>query len=144
MKKMIDKTGEKSWLKALADTARAEGVPLPGFTGHAMGCARTVGEGRFATFKRRLVTEDLAETEGVEFTLWLEKEDRPIAVSAFREPSKPTEETLAGVFSLLKGWLVDGWTPKEAREAGAGHPRARSVPTNLPVPSDPWEIEEEG
>jgi hypothetical protein len=29
--------------------------------------------------------------------------------------------------SLLKGWLVDGWTPVEAKLAAGQHPRAQAI-----------------
>ncbi len=78
-----------------------------------MGTARTarLSNGRFATFKRRLVSAAQAEVDGVEWALWLEKDDEPELVVAFRAPLVPRHDDVNNTFLLLKGWVVDGWTP---------------------------------
>ena len=116
---------QQSWLRALAEAAKEQGVPLPSFTGHGMGSARSVkvGDGRFITFKRRLVPAAQAEVDGVEWTLWREQDDLPVPVAAFREPMEPKPESVTTALALLKGWLVDGWTPEEAQAAVRTHHR---------------------
>lgn len=127
-------TRPQSWLRVLAEAAREQGVPLPSFTQHGMGSARSVkvGNGRFVTFKRRLVPASRAEVDGVEWTLWYEQDDLPVAVAAFREPLQPKPENIAVALALLKGWLVDGWTPAEAQAAVATHPRVQPVEVLVP------------
>jgi hypothetical protein len=136
MKKTMSKTlQQQSWLRALAEAARQQSLTLPPFTGHAMGGARTlsVADGRFVTFKRRLVPADQAEVDGIEWALWLEHDDLPERIAAFREPLEPKRENLANALSLLKGWLLDGWTPAEAKARVGTHPRVQSV-EDLPTP----------
>lgn len=114
---------------AIAEAAKEQGVALPGFTRQAMGSASstTLVDGRFVTFKRRLVSLAHAEVDGIEWTLWREQDDHPVRVAAFREPGEAKQENIATVLSLLKGWLVDGWTPDEAKAAVSKHPRALPV-----------------
>ena len=123
MKKMSSSTTKQSWLSAIAEIASAQKVSFPSFTGHAMGAARTatIESGRFVTFKRRLVPATQAEADGIEWTLWLEENDLPLAIAAFREPLVPDHEAVTTAFSLLKGWLIEGWTPDETREAVKTH-----------------------
>jgi hypothetical protein len=147
MKKMTtEHPRQQSWLKAIAQAAKEQGVSLPSFTGHAMGSARSVSvaDGRFITFKRRLVPTARAEVDGVEWTLWREQDDLPVPVAAFREPLEPKQENVATALSLLKGWLVDGWTPEEAKAAVRTHPRAQPVEERPPpsressiIPAEP-------
>ena len=137
MKKMMTKAPrQQSWLRALAEVAKEQDVPLPSFTGHAMGGARSasVGDGRFVTFKRRLVPVEQAKVDGVEWTLWLDQDDMPVPVAAFREPVEPKREQVATALVLLKGWLVDGWNSEEAKAAVGRHPRVQPV-ADLPLPS---------
>jgi len=121
MKNMTKTPRQQSWLKAVSEAAKAKGVVLPSFTGHAMGCARSasIGNGRFVTFKRRLVSEAQADVDGIEWTLWLEQNDLPAPVAVFREAQHANREIVQTALSLLKGWLVDGWTPDEAKAAVA-------------------------
>lgn len=121
---------QQSWLKAITRVAKEQAVILPSFTGHGMGSARTVSvaNGRFVTFKRRLVSAVRAEVDGVEWTLWYEQDDLPMPVAAFREPLEPTEENVRTALSLFKGWLVDGWTSDEAKAAVRSHPKAQPIP----------------
>jgi hypothetical protein len=93
-----------------------------------------VANGRFVTFKRRLVQEAQADVDGVEWTLWHEPAGRPQPVAAFREPQHPQGENVATTLSLLKGWLVDGWTPDAAKAAVGKHPRCQVV--EPPTPED--------
>jgi hypothetical protein len=137
MKKMTTETPrQRSWLRAIAEAAREQGVSLPSFTGHAMGAARSlsVEDGRFITFKRRFLPASQAEADGIEWALWREQDNLPIPVAAFREPLEPKPENVATALRLLKGWLVDGWTPEEAKAAVTSHPRAQPV-EEMPPPN---------
>ncbi len=136
MRMMTEKHKHRSWLRAVAEAAKERGVPLPSFTGHAMGGARSlsVKDGRFITFKRRLVPEAQAEVDGVEWTLWLKQDDLPVPVAAFREPMEPKRENVTNTMLLLTGWLVDGWTADEAKDRVGLHPRAQAL-QELPAPS---------
>src|SRR6516225_8639230 len=129
MKTMTERPQQKAWLRALAETAKEQGISLPPFTGHGMGGARSAkgADGRFITFKRRLVSADQAKIDGVEWTLWLEQDDLPAPVAAFRVPLDPNQENVLETLSLVKGWLLDQWTPDEARLVVGQHPGARLV-----------------
>lgn len=118
-----------SWLKALAAAAAERGVPLPAFTAQGMGVVRSasVADGRFVTFKRRLVPEPEADTDGVEWTLWRESGGSFEPVAAFRESQHPRPESVAAVLSVLGGWLVEGWTAEDARAAVGTRPQAQPV-----------------
>jgi hypothetical protein len=135
MKKMKTKSPRRpSWLKAIAEAARQQNLPLPSFTGHAMGGARTVSvaDGRFVTFKRRLVPEAQAAIDGIEWGLWREQDDLPERIAAFRESLEPNQEDVSKALSLIKGWLLDGWTLAEVNVAVGTHPRRQPV-ENLPA-----------
>jgi hypothetical protein len=129
MKKMTSNSRQQSWLSAIAEAAKEQAVALPSFTGHAMGSARTasIANGRFVTFKRRLLPAAQAEVDGIEWALWLDQNDLPVPVAAFREPLEAKRESVATVLSLLKGWLVDGWPLAEMKDAVSKHPRAQPV-----------------
>src|SRR5262245_29423751 len=129
MKKTTEKPRQRAWLSAIAEAAKEQGIPLPPFTGHGMGSARSakVADGRFITFKRRLVPAAQAVGDGVEWTLWLEQDDLPTPIAAFRESLEPKPENVTDALSLLKGWLVEGWTLDEARLAVGQHPGAQVV-----------------
>jgi hypothetical protein len=128
-KTMSNPLRQQSWLPALAEAAKEQNLALPSFTGHAMGGARTVSVagGRFVTFKRRLVPEDQAAIDGIEWALWREQDDLPERIAAFREPLAPQRENVANTLSLIKGWLLDGWTPAEAKAAVGAHPHVQPV-----------------
>lgn len=115
---------QESWLKAIADAASEQHLTLPPFTGGGMGTARssTVAGGRFVTFKRRLVPADQAESDGVEWTLWLEKDETPVPIAAFRQPLWPKREEVAATLFFLKGWLCDEWTQDDAKAKVNRHP----------------------
>ncbi len=134
---MSDTTRRPSWLRAIAEAAKAQGVVLPPFTGHAMGAARStmVEDGRFITFKRRLVPAAQAEVDGIEWTLWQEQDGLPVPVASFREGLEPKEPNIANVLAILKGWLVDGWTPDEVKTAISKHPRVQPVQELPPPPN---------
>jgi hypothetical protein len=123
----------QSWLKAIAEAAKAQSVPLPRFTQHGMGNARTAPtqDGRFITFKRRLVPAAQAAVDGVEWTLWLERDHLPVRVAAFREPLVPQPAKVTLALSLMKGWLVDGWRLHEAQAAVQSHPGAMPTEERL-------------
>jgi Zn-dependent peptidase ImmA (M78 family) len=137
MKKMTTKPPRRqTWLKALAEVAKVQGVHLPSFTVHGMGGARSasVEGGRFVTFKRRLVPPEQAKVDGVEWTLWRDQDDSPVPVAAFREPVEPNQQFLGTTFTLLKGWLVDKWTSDEAKAAVERHPRRHPI-ADVAVPN---------
>lgn len=73
--------------------------------------------GRVVTFKRRLVPESQAAVDGVEWTLWMDQDDVPGLVAAFRKPTVPTPEDVRECLVVIKGWLIDQWTPDEAKAA---------------------------
>ena len=133
---MIDETQRRSWLRAITAAAKEQALTLPPFGGHGMGTARSgsVANGRFITFKRRLVLPVRANVDGVEWTLWSEQDDLPLPIAAFREPQEPTREGVMTALALIKGWLVDGWTPDEARAAVGRHPRVQPVEELPPGP----------
>jgi hypothetical protein len=133
---MTENLREQSWLRAIAEAAKVRGVSLPSFTGHAMGGARTarLEGGKFITFKRRMVPADRAEVEGVEWTLWCEQDDLPVAVAAFREALEPKPEDVDRVLSIFRGWFVDDWAADEAKAAVSTHPRAQPVQAAPPDP----------
>ncbi len=119
MKKMNDTKEQLSWLGAIERIAKERSVSFPRFIGHAMGTARTecVASGRFATFKRRLVSDEQAGIDGIEWGLWQETGGEPEPVITFRSPLTPNNNDVEYVFSLLSGWLLEGWTVEEANEA---------------------------
>ena len=118
-----------SWLRAIAEAAKAQSLDLPLFTASAMGIARTApdADGRFATFKRRLVPIEQAEFDGVEWALWRELDDLPTRIAAFREPLDPKPESIERVMAMLKGWLVDRWTPETAQAEVGKHLRSQTI-----------------
>jgi hypothetical protein len=136
---MTNNPRQRSWLRAIAEAAQEQGVTLPRFTAHGMGSARsvTVEDGRFVTFKRRLVPPSKAEIDGVEWTLWREQDDVPVPIAAFREPADPKSENVTPALLLLKGWLVDAWSPDEAKAAVRAHPRAQLVEEPVSPGSEP-------
>jgi hypothetical protein len=56
-----------------------------------------------------------------------QQEDLTVLVAVFREPLEPHPENVTATLALLKGWLVDEWTPAEAKLAVGKHPRAMAV-----------------
>src|SRR5262245_26703143 len=97
MTRMNSISRRRSWLRAVAEAAAKQHLSLPSFRGHAMGSARSasLADGRFVTIKRRLVSENQAEIDGVEWALWREQDDFPVLVAAFREPFDPKPENVA-------------------------------------------------
>jgi len=136
MKTRPDRSRQSTWLGALAEAAKAQGIELPSFNGYGMGALRSTSTswGRYVTLKRRFVPADQAEVDGVEWTLWREQDGLPVPVAAFREPVQPKQENVTTALVLLKGWLVDGWTPEETKAAVLRHPRAQAV-EELPLPT---------
>jgi len=102
--------GSLAWLSAIAESAKKQGFSLPPFTGHGMGNARSVktGDGRFITFKRRLVANASSRrVDGIEWTLWLEARrfadaHRDLPRAARAEAGKNVTDAL----KLLKGRLL--------------------------------------
>ena len=56
-----------------------------------------------------------------------EQDDLPVPVAAFRESLEPKRENVTNTMLLLKGWLVDGWTPDDAKAAVGLHPRVQPL-----------------
>ncbi len=144
-----DRAQRRTWLSALAEAARLQQVNLPSFDGYGMGALRsaTTASGRFVTLKRRLVPADKAEVEGVEWALWRQQDDRSVLVAAFREPLEPNQENVTTTLALLKGWLVDEWTPDEAKGAVGKHPRSQAIKEPPPPSTDKqeyWLAEDRG
>ncbi|MEX0703084.1 MAG: hypothetical protein WD069_13395 [Planctomycetales bacterium] len=106
-------------MNAVAEAAREQNIPLPPFTGQAMGTARISAPSgaRVVTFKRRLVTESQAKIDGVEWTLWMDHDEVPSLIAAFRKPAVPKPDDVRECLLLIKGWLIDQWTPDEAKAA---------------------------
>ncbi|HVA51226.1 MAG TPA: hypothetical protein VNH11_33095 [Pirellulales bacterium] len=128
MSTMADRSPRKTWLGAIAEAATLQRIELPAFDRYGMGAVRstTTANGRFVTLKRRIGTA--ANTEGgVEWALWHQPDDYPVLVAAFRDRRQPAEESVGATLSLLKGWLVDQWTPDEAKGAVRKHPGAQPV-----------------
>src|SRR5262245_31260984 len=101
---MTEAVKQLRWLTAIAEAAKEQGIPLPAFSAKGMGNAQTTrGEdGRFATFKRRLVPAEKAAIDGIEWTLWSEEADMPVPVAAFRVAAQPSVERVAAVLGLLR------------------------------------------
>jgi hypothetical protein len=137
MMKMIETSRQLTWLSAIANAAKLQRIELPSFDAYGMGALRstTTASSRFVTLKRRIVSADQAEVDGVEWALWRVQDDLPVPVAAFREPLQPKQENVTAVLSLLKGWLIDGWTPDEAKAVVSKHPRAQAV-REPPPPSN--------
>jgi hypothetical protein len=62
--------------------------------------------------------------DGVEWTLWLEEDDLPNTIAAFREPLCPTPHRVTAILSILRGWLLDHWTVETAQQLAATHANA--------------------
>ena len=135
MMTMTENPMQRSWLKALAEAAHEQGILFPPFTGQGMGYARTEkgADGRFVTFKRRLVSSDKAKDDGIEWTLWSEQDGVPMPVAAFRVPLQPGQDAVASALALLQGWLVEKWPADEAKAAVGKHPGAQHEPEARPL-----------
>ena len=137
---MIDAAQKPTWLQAIVEAAKEHGFSLPAFSVQGMGSARSAStaEGHFVTFKRRLVQANQADIDGVEWTLWQERGGLPQPAIAFRVPQHPQQESVDSTLALLKGWLVNQWSPDAAKDAVKKHPRCQIVDdispfANLPV-----------
>ena len=126
---MTDRSQRQTWLSAIAEAAKHQQLELPPFDAFGMGALRsaTTASGRFATLGRRIGRGARAEFDGVEWALWHQPDDVPVLVAAFRDQLEPEHESVVATLSLLKGWLVDQWTPEQAKEAVSKHPRAQPV-----------------
>jgi hypothetical protein len=97
--------------------------------------------------KKRIAPAASGEADGTEWALWHQVEDRPVLVAAFRESLEPGPEGVAVTLSLLKGWLVDEWTPVEAKGAIGKHPGAQAIvepPPRSPDKQEYWLSEDRG
>ena len=144
MRTLTDQSQQQTWLSALAEGAKLQQLELPPFDGYGMGALRsaTTASGRFVTLKRRIGRAVQAEVDGVEWVLWHQPDDVPVLVAAFRDPLEPEQGSVAATLSLLKGWLLDQWTPDEAKGAVSKHPGAQ--PVKDPPPSDPGSAQRPG
>jgi len=116
---MADSKKKTTWLTAISAAAVEQGITLPPFVPTGMGTARSEINGeRFVTFKRRLISGSVAEREGVEWTLWTNR-DEPRVVLAFREPLQADRARVTAVLRILKGWLLDNWSIADAESAVA-------------------------
>jgi len=129
VKTMTDRSQQQTWLCAIAEAAKRQHLELPPFDGYGMGALRSAmtASGRFVTLRRRIGRAARAEFDGVEWALWNQPDDLPVLVAAFRDQLEPEHESVAATLSLLKGWLVDQWTPEHAKGAVSKHPGAQTV-----------------
>lgn len=126
---MSNNIRRQTWLSAVTEAAKVQALDFPSFIVNGMGGARTAprAEGRFITFKRRLVPITQAEIDGVEWALWREQDGLPMRVAAFRESLEPKPENVGIVMKLMKGWLINHWSPEKAMSEVGNHPRAQTV-----------------
>jgi hypothetical protein len=138
MKTMPDRPGQPTWLGAIAEAAKSQGLELPAIDGYGMGALRsaTTASGRFVTLKRRIGRAAKGEVGSVEWALWYQREDLPVLVAAFRDYLEPDQESVAATLPLLKGWLVDQWTLDAAKVAVSKHPGAQAVKDPPPKAPD--------
>ncbi len=123
MNTTTDRSQQQTWLSAIAETAKRQQVELPLFDQYGMGALRcaTTATGRFVTLKRRKPSPK-ADGDGVEWAFWHQRDDLPVLIAAFRDALDPKPESVAATFSLLKGWLLDEWTPEQAKRSVSKHP----------------------
>ena len=118
--------------------ATREQIALPAVTDQGMGTLswRDNLSGRLVSLKRRLVPLSEAGKNGVEWAFWTgDRDDNPLCVASFREGLHPTEARVAGILSLLKGWLIDTCSPDWV-QAKVSQISAEQVDTPLPVSAD--------
>lgn len=137
MTTMTDQPRHADWLAAIEEAATLQGIGLPYFTAVGMGGVRsaTTESGRFVTLKRRAIPDAEAATAGVVWTLWNELGSSPAPVAAFRESVHTTPDKVEAVLSILKGWLIDGWTPEKAKSEVGKHPNVLPVRDRPPPDS---------
>jgi Zn-dependent peptidase ImmA (M78 family) len=145
---MTEQSPRQTWLSAMAETARREGFELPSFDGYGMGALRsgTTPGGRFVTLKRRM-GRGPANEQGVEWGLWQEPDGLPVVVAVFRDALHPEPESVAVTLSLIKGWLVDQWTPDETKDRASKHPGFQAIKEPPPRSSEKktyWLAEDNG
>jgi hypothetical protein len=97
----------KKWLDSLHDAAELASISLPEFVPTGMGTGRfqSPNGNRFVTFKRRLVSEEVAKLEGIEWTFWDEVDAIPVPRMTFRESSIPEPERVTAILHHLCDWL---------------------------------------
>ncbi|MGF1577946.1 MAG: hypothetical protein ACFCD0_01140 [Gemmataceae bacterium] len=117
--KNLHEQPQRFWLSEIAKAAATQGIPLPSFACSEVDHARTTNSdnNRAVTFQRRNDSVEVAEKEGIEWGLWTSKDDMPVPVATFHESIYPNDEAVSRVLAILKGWLVDDWTPDEATAA---------------------------
>src|SRR5207245_8413569 len=120
---------QQTWLSAIAEAAKLQHLELPPFDQYGMGALRstTTASGRFVTLKRLLGPAAKTKGHGVEWALWHEPDDVPVVVVVLRDPLEPDKASVAVTLALLKGWLVDQWTPEVAKAAASEHPGVQAV-----------------
>jgi hypothetical protein len=121
---MTNATAPKlSWFQAIKDATSQWKIPLPSFTNAAMGSAtcRDYRTGRFVTFRHRLIPNAETLNDGIQWTLWTEKDDHPELILSFRERIHPSHDDVAKVLSILKGWLIDNLTLEQTKQLVAGN-----------------------
>jgi len=146
---MTDHSHQQTWLSAIVEAARRQQLEFPSFDGYGMGTMRsaTTASGRFVTLKRRIRRAGRADVDGVEWALWNKPEDLPVLVAAFRDRLEPEDNSVAATLSLLKGWLLDQWTPDQAKVAVSKHPGAQPVkepPSRSTERQEYWFSEDRG
>ncbi|HEV7221132.1 MAG TPA: ImmA/IrrE family metallo-endopeptidase [Pirellulales bacterium] len=112
-----DRLNRRSWIAAIDTLAAQEQIALPPMTDYGMGSLSwhdNLGD-RLVSFKRRLVPLSEAERSGVEWSFWSSAENKPVCVASFRDAISPTDKRVAAVLSVLKGWLLDSWSPEQAK-----------------------------
>ncbi len=125
---MTSSQQKRSWLKAIDDASREQGIVVPPFTEIGMGTAiaRDRNSGRSVSFKRRLLPASDAQHEGVEWSFWLNRNDQTRTVVTFREPLIPTPQRIAAILPILQGWLLNEWPIEQVEQIAATAANARS------------------
>jgi hypothetical protein len=118
---MNDRQQSLSWTEAFQQAAAERNIQLPPCTSPRMGNPiwRNQGGDRFVSMKRRFVSANEAATNGIEWTLWTEEDDRPLPVAAFRESVNPRPDRVEFLLTVLNGWLFEQWTSEKLKQLGA-------------------------
>jgi len=122
--------GGRSWLLAIVEAAAKHCVALPSFSTQGMGVARsnTTSNGRFVTFKRRLISAERSRIDGIEWSLWQMHDGLPEIVETFRVSDQVQPELVSTILRIFVGWLLNGWTPTQIAAALCSLRHARILP----------------